>query len=242
MTMQTAGPLLKLNSLVKSYSLSGSAEPLHILKNVSLEVERGESVAIVGPSGSGKSTLLQIIGSLDRATSGQVLLNGQNLAVMDEIELAKVRNRDIGFVFQSHYLLPQLTVLENVLVPTLATSETNNSREGESAAARASKLLGRVGLGARKGHLPGQLSGGERQRVAVVRALINRPQLLLADEPTGSLDQASADDLGRLLTELNREQGVTLIIVTHARDLAERMQKVLLLKAGELVSNSTAAQ
>jgi predicted ABC-type transport system involved in lysophospholipase L1 biosynthesis ATPase subunit len=193
---------------------------------------RGESLAIVGPSGSGKSTLLHIIGTLDKPTSGSVTLSGQDLAVLDDHQVATVRNRQIGFVFQSHYLLPQCTVLENVLVPTLATNEAA-ARDGASE--RAQRLLKRVGLGERISHRPGELSGGERQRVAVVRALINQPQLLLADEPTGSLDQTSARDLGQLLLELNREEGVTLIIVTHARELAQRMARVLELKQGRLV-------
>lgn len=241
MSMQDRAPLLQLANVVKSYFPPGAAEPLDILKGISLQVGRGESVAIVGPSGSGKSTLLQIIGSLDRPTSGQVLLNGRDLAALDEASLAEVRNRQIGFVFQSHYLLPQLTVLENVLVPTLASPPATASTT-PSPDDRARQLLERVGLGQRTSHLPGQLSGGERQRVAVVRALMNRPQLLLADEPTGSLDQASAEKLGALLTDLNREQGVTLIVVTHARDLADRMQSVLALKAGQLLSNRAGAR
>ena len=150
---------------------------------------------------------------------------------MDDLQIAAVRNRQIGFVFQAHYLLPQCTVWENVLVPTLACSDAV-LREG--AGERAERLLKRVGLGERKSHRPGELSGGERQRVAVVRALINQPQLLLADEPTGSLDHASAQQLGQLLLELNREEGVTLIVVTHARDLARRMGRVLELKDGRL--------
>jgi ABC-type lipoprotein export system ATPase subunit len=175
--------------------------------------------------------LLHIIGTLDRPTSGSVALNGQDLGTLDDQQLAAVRNRQIGFVFQSHYLLPQCTVMENVLVPTLASAEAA-VRDG--AGERAGRLLMRVGLGERTAHRPGELSGGERQRVAVVRALINQPQLLLADEPTGSLDQTSARELGQLLLDLNREEGVTLIVVTHARDLAQRMSRVLELTDGRL--------
>jgi lipoprotein-releasing system ATP-binding protein len=204
---------------------------LTVLDNVSLEVARGESLAIVGPSGSGKSTLLHIIGTLDRPTSGSVALNGQDLSALEDQQLAAVRNRQIGFVFQAHYLLPQCTVLENVLVPTLASSD-KAVRDG--AGERAERLLKRVGLRERTSHRPGELSGGECQRVAVVRALINQPQLLLADEPTGSLDHGSAQQLGQLLLELNHEEGVTLIIVTHALDLARRMGRVLELKDGRL--------
>jgi ABC-type lipoprotein export system ATPase subunit len=240
--MPSSAPLLKLAKVTKCYDSPDGAAALTVLSDVSLEVQRGESLAIVGPSGSGKSTLLQIIGTLDRPTGGQVLLDGQDLNGLDEIQLASVRNRQLGFVFQAHYLLPQCTVLENVLVPTLATAsgaklpgrDAFHRVPTESAEARASRLLKRVGLGERTIHRPGQLSGGERQRVAVVRALINQPQLLLADEPTGSLDHASARQLGQLLIELNREEGVTLIVVTHAPELAHLMARVLELKDGRL--------
>jgi lipoprotein-releasing system ATP-binding protein len=164
-----------------------------------------------------------------------VLLDGQDLSVLDDVHLAAVRNRQIGFIFQAHHLLPQCTVLENVLVPTLANRDAS-LRKG--AAERARQLLEKVGLGARITHPPGQLSGGERQRVAVMRALINRPQLLLADEPTGALDRASAQNLADLLLALNREEGVTLIVVTHALDLAKRMGRVLELEDGRLSPNS----
>ena len=162
------------------------------------------------------------------------MLEGKNLSEFDDIQLAAVRNQQIGFIFQSHYLLPQCSVLENVLVPTLAGKK--GSRDG--AVDRAKQLLERVGLSGRLGHRPGQLSGGERQRVAVVRALINRPQLLLADEPTGALDRRSAEELGQLLVQFNREEGVTLIVVTHALELAHRMAKVMELRDGKLVTMS----
>jgi lipoprotein-releasing system ATP-binding protein len=238
--MATLGPLLKLVGVSRRYDSPDSVGSLTVLDSVSLEVERGESLAIVGPSGSGKSTLLHIIGTLDQPTSGQVILDGQDLGRLDEVRVAAVRNRQIGFVFQSHYLLPQCTVLENVLVPTLATVRektvpTESKSDPESSAKRATRLLTRVGLAERLGHRPGQLSGGERQRVAVVRALINQPQLLLADEPTGALDHASAQQLGQLLVELNREEGVTLIVVTHALEVARRMRRILELKDGGLV-------
>jgi lipoprotein-releasing system ATP-binding protein len=219
------GPILKLLGVSKDYG------QVQVLRNVSLEVRRGESLAIVGPSGSGKSTLLNIIGTLDRPSAGQVLLDGQDLSSLHEVKLADVRNRQIGFVFQSHHLLPHCNVMENVLVPTLV-----NKKQVAGSTERARKLLARVGLGHRLAHRPGELSGGERQRVAVVRALINEPKLLLADEPTGSLDQASAGDLGQLLVELNREQGLTLIVVTHAVDLAHRMGRQYEIRQGELVA------
>jgi lipoprotein-releasing system ATP-binding protein len=174
---------------------------------------------------------LNLIGTLDRPSSGQVLLEGRDLSRLDEGELAAVRNRHLGFVFQAHHLLPHCTVLENVLVPVLAAKEAGGRGAAEG---RARQLLERVGLGPRMTYRPGQLSGGERQRVAVVRALINQPQLLLADEPTGSLDRAGAEGLGQLLVDLNREQGVTLIVVTHALDLARRMGRVWELREGWL--------
>lgn len=236
--------LLQLTNLSKRYAAPGGGS-LAVLDDVSLVVNTGESLAIVGPSGSGKSTLLQIIGTLDRSTSGRVELGGKDLSQLDELQLATVRNRQIGFVFQSHFLLPQCTVWENVLVPTLANpspglpaplspSDEVRGRADESSSLRTERLLKRVGLAERLHHFPGQLSGGERQRVAVVRALINQPQLLLADEPTGALDHAGAENLGQLLVELNREEGVTLIVVTHSRELAQRMGRVLELKDGKL--------
>jgi ABC-type lipoprotein export system ATPase subunit len=235
-------PLLQVKDVTKRYQSSGDADGVSVLAGITFALAAGEALAIVGPSGSGKSTLLQIIGTLDRPTSGEVLLDGKNLAALDDLKLAAVRNRQIGFVFQSHFLLPQCTVIENVLVPTLATvaatprrSEVAAAPRLESAAARAERLLKRVGLSERLRHRPGQLSGGERQRVAVVRALINQPQLLLADEPTGALDHVSATALGQLLVELNQEEGVTLIIVTHALELAKRMRRVVELQDGKLV-------
>ena len=220
---------MKLSNVALRYD-SGE-ESVNVLKGVSLEVARGESLAIIGPSGSGKSTLLNVIGTLDRPSSGEVMLAGQDLTRLNDAQLAAVRNRQIGFIFQAHHLLPQCSVLENVLVPTLAN---NDSTLRMDAPKRAERLLKRVGLEARLGHRPGQLSGGERQRVAVVRALINQPQLLLADEPTGALDRASSEQLAQLLLELNREEKVTLIVVTHALDLAQKMGRVMELKDGVL--------
>jgi lipoprotein-releasing system ATP-binding protein len=221
--------ILKLENVSKTYPWAAGELP--ILRDISFELGAGDTLAIIGPSGSGKSTLLNIIGTLDRPSAGRVWLDGQDVTTLDELALADVRNRQLGFVFQGHHLLPQCSVLENVLVPTLASKE-----RGSRAAApdRARKLLDRVGLGSRLDHRPGQLSGGERQRVAVVRALINQPKLLLADEPTGALDRTSALNLARLLIELNQEQNVTLILVTHALDLAGKMQRVLQLHDGQL--------
>lgn len=226
------GSFLQLRDVFKSYHSISDGPPVPVLAGISLEIQPAESIAIVGPSGCGKSTLLNIIGTLDRASSGEVLLEGQDLAKLDEVQLAGIRNRQIGFVFQAHHLLPQCTVLENVLIPTLARGE--NPRR-VTAPERGRRLLERVGLAHRLDHRPGQLSGGERQRVAVVRALINQPRLLLADEPTGALDRAAAGELSRLLVELNREEKVTLILVTHAEDLAQRMGRRFQLLDGRLV-------
>ncbi len=226
------GACLKLTRVSRQYA-GPAGGSLSVLREIDLEIAAGDSVAIVGPSGSGKSTLLQIIGTLDRPSGGQVWLDGRDVAALPEPELARVRNQELGFVFQAHCLLPQCTVWENVLVPTLAGQARDAGPE--TATARAERLLKRVGLANRRQHRPGQLSGGERQRVAVVRALINRPGLLLADEPTGSLDHASAVALGQLLLDLNREEAVTLIVVTHAQDLAARMGRAFTLTEGALV-------
>ena len=223
--------VVKLKGVGKSYATAGGQQ-LSILSGVDLELGAGESLAIIGPSGSGKTTLLNIIGTLDRPSHGEVWLNGRDITTLDDLALAGVRNREIGFIFQAHHLLPQCSVLENVLVPTLA-SEDQALRK--SAPERARSLLDRVGLAPRLDHRPGQLSGGERQRVAVVRALINRPKLLLADEPTGALDHASAQNLAQLLTELNREEQVTLVVVTHSLELARMLKSRKRLESGRLL-------
>ena len=231
--MDSAAPILELRGVTRHFAGADSTRPIEVIRGVNLNVPRGQSLAIIGPSGSGKSTLLNIIGTLDRPTTGTVLLDGEDLSGLDEVALAGLRNRRIGFVFQSHHLLPQCSVLENVLLPTLAGRDPAVRRGAEN---RAKGLLDRVGLAERLSHRPGQLSGGERQRVAVVRALINRPELLLADEPTGALDRATAAALGRLLVDLNKEQGVTLIVVTHALPLARQMAQVWELRDGLLGS------
>jgi ABC-type lipoprotein export system ATPase subunit len=231
--MPDSAALLKLTAVTKEYDALASAKAVRVLDNLTFTVGHGESLAIIGPSGCGKSTLLNIIGTLDRPTSGTVEFEAQDLGRFNDVELAGFRNSKIGFIFQSHHLLPQCSVLENVLVPTLAQGSVE-TRAG--APERAAQLLERVGLKDRLEHRPGQLSGGERQRVAVVRALINRPKLLLADEPTGALDRASAQNLAQLLASLNREEKVTLIVVTHAPDLAKQMGRVLELRDGKLVT------
>jgi ABC-type lipoprotein export system ATPase subunit len=228
--------MLELVNVGKSYERPGDKEGLSVLKDITLRVDDGDSLAIVGPSGSGKSTLLNVIGTLDRPTSGRVVFDDRNLGELSETELAGIRNREIGFVFQLHHLLPQCTVIENVLVPTLASKNRASSRETQE---RAVALLERVGMKDWSLHRPGELSGGQRQRVAVVRALINRPKLLLADEPTGSLDKDASENIAQLLVELNRSEKVTLIVVTHSVKLAEYMGRVLELNDGVLRDRQT---
>ena len=203
--------------------------PLVVLDGLSLSMSRGEALAVMGPSGSGKSTLLYILGSLETPTAGTVEICGQDPFSLDSSALARFRNRSVGFVFQDHHLLPQCTSLENVLVPTLASG-------GASAEdpARAKQLLDRVGLADRMDRLPSELSGGERQRVAIARALINSPPVVLADEPTGNLDRRSAERVGSLLLELQREQNILLIAVTHSSDLAARFPERAELVDGRL--------
>jgi ABC-type lipoprotein export system ATPase subunit len=219
--------LVELTHVQKNYAAPSG----EVLRDINFQLAAGEAVAIVGPSGSGKSTLLNLIGALDQPTHGLVRFEGRNLADLTANELADLRNREIGFIFQLHHLLPQCTVLENVLIPTLTHPAVLNTA---AAVQRAERLLDRVGLKPRLHYRPGQLSGGERQRTAVVRALINQPKLLLADEPTGSLDQAGADNLAQILQELNQEEHVALAVVTHSRELAGRMKRVWELRDGVL--------
>lgn len=204
--------------------------PLVVLHDVSFGLDSGESLAIVGPSGTGKSTLLYLVGTLDRPTSGSITLDGVDARSLSESELADFRRAHIGFVFQDHFLLPQLSALENVVVPWLAAGSvgTNELRKG-------AELLERIGLANRQHHLPSELSGGERQRVALARALIRRPTLLLADEPTGNLDSDTAESVGDLLVEMQAEVGVMLIVVTHNLELARRFTRTRTLAGGRLM-------
>jgi lipoprotein-releasing system ATP-binding protein len=218
---------LHVENLCKNYWTPSG--PLPVLRGIDLELRRGDALAVMGPSGSGKSTFLHILGTLDRPTDGKVLLDGTDPFALPEPRLADFRNRHIGFVFQDHHLLPQCTVLENVLIPTLVGAD-----EGEAASNRARELLERVGLSGRLDHRPAELSGGERQRVAVARALIRRPALLLADEPTGNLDRRSAKAVGQLLLEMPREQNTTLVVVTHSQELADSFPRLLQMDDGRL--------
>ena len=214
--------MLDLQHISKSYGTPDTPGYVPVLNGISLSINSNESVAIVGPSGSGKSTLLNIMGTLDLPTSGSVLLNGRDLTSLNQKELAYLRNLKIGFVFQTHHLLPQCSVLENVLLPILPRGKKCDRMAAHE---KAQRLLEKVGLEHRIYHRPGQLSGGERQRVAVVRALINEPQIILADEPTGSLDAQAAENLGELLLSLNQEFKVALVVVTHSVSLASRLSK-----------------
>ena len=235
--MNSKTAIMELRNIYKRYEIPGVETP-EILHDVSLAVEPGETVAIVGPSGSGKSTLLNIIGTLERPSLGAVYLDGNEVTDLRDRGLASVRNHLIGLVFQLHHLLPQCTAVENVLVPALVTrADSGASRRID----RARHLLARVGLSERLRYRPGQLSGGERQRVAVARALINKPRLVLADEPTGSLDRAAAGELAQLLVDVNREEGTALIVVTHSAALAERMDRIYELRDGRLSPRKGAA-
>ena len=227
--------MLELIDVAKKYESPGDKQGLSVLKDITLKVEPDRSLVIVGPSGCGKSTLLNIMGALDIPSSGKVLFDGQDLAALGQKELARIRNKHIGFVFQLHHLLPQCTVLENVLVPTLADKKHPPIKEIRD---RAVQLLERGALKKLLLYRPGELSGGQRQRVAVVRALINRPKLLLADEPTGSLDKDSSENIADLLVELNHSEKVTLVVVTHSLSLAGRMDRVMELSDGLLKDRS----
>ncbi len=221
-------PPLEARDLLKSF-VGGDGSELDVLRGVSVRVESGEAVAVIGASGAGKSTLLHILGALDGPSGGEVLVGGRPVAGLEDEELARIRNHHIGFVFQFHHLLREFTALENVMMPALlAGTEMGVAR----AAAR--ELLDAVGVSGREEHKPRQLSGGEQQRVAVARALVNRPLVLLADEPSGNLDTQSSDRLHDLLFRLKEERNLSMVIVTHNHDLADRADRVLLLAGGRL--------
>ena len=220
---------LEVQHLCKDYPTRSG--PLPVLRDLNLRLDGGESLAVMGPSGSGKSTLLHILGTLDSPTSGSMRLNDKNPFAFSEPELADFRNRSIGFMFQDHHLLPQCSVLENVLIPTLVGNHRASDVESW-----ARELLNRVGLSDRLDHRPPELSGGEKQRVALARALIHKPSLLLADEPTGNLDRRSAQAVGQLLLDLHRQEQTILVVVTHSQELAKSFPKTLEMIDGRLES------
>ncbi len=225
------GIVLEVQGLHKSFR-SGAAT-LQVLRGVDLALAAGEFVAVVGPSGAGKSTLLHILGALDRPNEGQVVYKGNDVFKRRPAEVDRYRNREVGFVFQFHHLMPEFTALENVMMPALAA----RIRPAQ-ATAEAERLLAEVGLAERATHRPGQLSGGEQQRVAVARALVMSPSLLLADEPTGNLDTESSDAVFGLLREIGRQRGLTVVMVTHNRELAAATDRILTLTAGRISSGS----
>lgn len=222
--------LVELEKVSKYYE-NNDLIKREVLNEISLSIKTGDSLSIVGPSGSGKSTLLNILGTLDLPTSGILKVKGIDVQQYSEKQLAELRNKNIGFIFQLHHLLPQLTLIENVLVPTIPVYTKSNTKQTLE---RAMNLLDSVGMADKIHQRPGQLSGGECQRAALVRALINEPDLILADEPTGSLDQDSAEKLGELLSEINKKQNVAMVLVTHSLELAKRMDTIYKLDHGKI--------
>ncbi|MGL6115307.1 MAG: ABC transporter ATP-binding protein [Cetobacterium sp.] len=220
--------ILKLEGLNKKYS--GNVDNLHIIRDLNLEVKEGEFISILGKSGSGKSTLLNLIGMLDKPDSGKIFIDGEEVELLDDKKLDLVKNKKLGFVFQFHYLLPEFTALENVMLPGLV----NNYKEKEIIKKRAMELLAEVGMDHRITHKPMELSGGEKQRVAIARALMNSPTILLMDEPTGNLDEETSEMIHKLLRKINVEKKQTIIVVTHSKELANLSHKKLYLKKGVL--------
>ena len=221
--------LLQLKDISKGYGEPGTHSFRPVLKGLNLEIGKGEKVAIIGPSGSGKTTLLNLIGALDLPESGEVIFNNNELTTYAKIQLAEFRNKNLGFVFQMHHLMPQLTLMENVLLPILPQGKVTNEQKEW-----AEYLIKKVGIWEQRNQKPSEMSGGECQRTAVVRALVNKPELILADEPTGALDEDNAMALTDLLIQLSHEEKVTLVTVTHSAEMAAKMDRKLTLKNGQL--------
>ncbi len=227
--MMSEAPLLETRNLTRVYP---GAQPVYAVRLVDLVVEQGEFLSIIGPSGSGKSTLMNLLGLLDTPTQGSLKYIGEECAKWDEKRKAKFRNEEIGFIFQAHMLLPEFTALENVLMPARI-----GKKDPQAAQKKATELLERIGLGDRLSHLPSELSGGQNQRVAIARALVNTPKIVFADEPTGALDYKTSENVYELLREINREEGVTFVIVTHERELAGKTDRILSMLDGRLQSD-----
>ncbi len=220
--------MIELKNVKKSYQMDDVA--MDVLKGISFTIGKNEKIAIMGPSGSGKSTLLHIIGCLDKPTAGNIIIDGNDISKMNDDELARIRREKIGFIFQFFYLLPSLTAKKNVMLPMSFAGVPRHEQDN-----RATKLLKMVGLESRMNHLPSQLSGGERQRVAIARALANNPDIILADEPTGALDSKTGSDILNILNRLHREQGITLIMITHDINIARNAKKIICIRDGEVV-------
>jgi lipoprotein-releasing system ATP-binding protein len=230
--IESSGLIISIRNLVKTYKPDGVK--VRVLRGLDLDIRAGEMVAVLGASGAGKSTLLHLVGALDRPTSGEVFFQGKQIFRLSNSELARFRNQSIGFVFQFHHLLPEFSALENVIIPGLLGKNSRQQTE-----ARARKLIELVGLQERMSHRPAELSGGEQQRVAVARALVNRPAVVLADEPTGNLDSETADSIYDLLREINQSEGMTFLVVTHNETIAERMDRQVVMVDGRIAASQS---
>jgi len=226
-----SNPLIKISDIKRNFALGD--ETVYVLKGIDLEVNKGEFIALMGPSGSGKSTLMNLIGCLDTPTSGTYILNRRDVSKMKDDELAEIRNKEIGFVFQTFNLLPRTTALDNVALPMIYAGYSKKERQK-----RAAEVLEQVGLGDRMDHQPNQLSGGQRQRVAVARALVNKPSIILADEPTGNLDSKTSEEIMKLINEIH-DNGNTIILVTHEEEIASYAHRIIRLRDGKIESDIT---
>jgi len=226
-----SNPLIKISQIKRDFALGN--EIVYVLKGIDLEINKGEYVALMGPSGSGKSTLMNLLGCLDTPTSGSYILNGKDVSQMQDDELAEIRNKEIGFIFQTFNLLPRTTALDNVALPMIYAGHSKSERN-----TRATEVLKQVNLADRMDHQPNQLSGGQRQRVAIARALVNKPSIILADEPTGNLDSKTSEEIMALLEEIHKN-GNTIIVVTHEEDIAAHAKRIIRMRDGMIESDTT---